>query len=169
MSILCTFMMFSICSSPYLIFSSHLGLEFVNGLFEIMPPLSHSPFLPLPHPVSWRIKLMIVPVLNYSWFNKIDAYLFRFVASQSFLSLLNHHYIIFHFKIMGFTPLVLLAFCKCLCQQPSPIHPIWNVSRGISHPSGQPSPFTQYSNLLFTHLVETLWLYSNKYTVSKNM
>lgn len=39
------------CSSPYLIFSSHLGLEFVNGLFEIMPPLSHSPrFYPFPTP-----------------------------------------------------------------------------------------------------------------------
>lgn len=41
----------------------------------------------------------------------------------------------------------------------------WNVSRGIPHPSGQSSHSTQNSNFLFTHLMETLWLYRNKYTI----
>lgn len=98
------------------------------SVWDHASPFSLSPFLPLPHPVSWRIKLMIVPVLNYSWFNKIDAYLFRFVASQNFLSLLNHHFIIFHLKVVGLTPLVLLEFCQYPWKggsSPHPIHPAW--------------------------------------------
>lgn len=112
------------------------------SVWDHASPFSLSPFLPLPHPVSWRIKLMIVPVLNYSWFNKIDAYLFRFVASQNFLSLPNHCFIIFHLKRMGES---LLWFCwlfvwRCLTH---PSNLAWNFSRGISHPSGQPLYSTQ--------------------------
>lgn len=80
------------------------------SVWDHASPFSLPPFLPLPHPVSWRIKLMIVPVLNYSWFNKIDAYLFRFVASWNFLSLPNFFFLIFHLKCVGITPLDLLAF-----------------------------------------------------------
>lgn len=130
-------MMFSICSSPYLIFSSHLGLEFVNGLFEIMPPLSHPPcFSPFPALVSWRIKLMIVPVLNYSWFNKIDAYLFRFVASLNILSLLNWHFLLCILRLWVLL-LVFVGFlevCVKRCQQPQDSVPSYRekFSRGTT-------------------------------------
>lgn len=146
------------------------------SVWDHASPFSLSPFLPLPHPVSWRIKLMIVPVLNYSWFNKIDAYLFRFVASQNFLSLPNHYsiyiyiFIIIFFKIVDFTASVWLAYLSTCEEVPTALnHPAWNVSRGISHPPGQSSHSTEYSHFLFTHLIKTLWLYSNRYTVSENI
>lgn len=121
------------------------------SVWDHASPFSLSPFLPLPHPVSWRIKLMIVPVLNYSWFNKIDAYLFRFVASQNFLSLLNHHFIIFHLKVVGLTPLVLLAFCQYSWKGGSSPHP--SVQPGLECFQGHLPPlwttFTFHTVLQF--------------------
>lgn len=124
------------------------------SVWDHASPFSLPPFLPLPHPVSWRIKLMIVPVLNYSWFNKIDAYLFRFVASWNFLSLPNFFFN-FSFEVCGDHPFGFVGFWHLT-------HPVWP---GM-FPGASPTPL---DNLHIPHRIpissSPIWWKHCGYTV----